>query len=79
MNKNKVFSISTIILILIGSIIATSLFFNRTVTVDEALAQARAYKPESGCIQVLTPATHTQTGATYLFETGCLAPGWVAD
>ena len=45
-------------------------------TQAEAIAQAKAYKPEGGCTSSMTPAIHTATGAHYTFPSGCLAPGW---
>ncbi|HSW66254.1 MAG TPA: hypothetical protein VLI54_03905 [Bacillota bacterium] len=46
---------------------------------QEAIRQARAYKPEGFCTQSLVPAVHRATGARYTFPSGCLAPGWEAE
>ena len=46
---------------------------------EEAVRQAKEYKPDGFCTQVLVPAVHTATGARYTFSNGCLAPGWEAE
>lgn len=43
---------------------------------DDAIRQAKEYRPEGMCTQSLVPAVHTATGAKYTFNNGCLAPGW---
>lgn len=45
---------------------------------DDAIEQARSYKPSGVCTQALVPATHEASGARYTFTSGCLAPGWKA-
>lgn len=42
----------------------------------EVLKQARAYKPQGSCAQVMTPAVHLATGAVHTFTTSCLPDGW---
>ncbi len=48
-------------------------------TQEDAIRQAKEYKPEGVCTQALVPAIHVTTGAKYTFNSGCLAPGWVAE
>lgn len=47
-------------------------------TREEALRQAREYVPPADqmCTTVITPARHSESGATYEFPTGCLPAGW---
>jgi hypothetical protein len=45
---------------------------------EDAVRQAERYRPTGTCIQVLTPAVHTATGAEYTFSSGCLPDGWEA-
>lgn len=52
---------------------------DNTTTKEEAITQAKEYRPTEMCVQVVTPATHTETGAKYTFGSGCLPPGWEAD
>jgi len=55
--------------------------FNSIDTQEEAIIQAQEYDKTStgNCLTVLTPATHTDTGAKYTFSSSCLAPGWESD
>lgn len=48
---------------------------------DVAIREARDYTPpeDTACSQVLTPAIHDESGATFTFATSCLAPGWTYD
>ena len=43
---------------------------------EAALEEARKFKPEGMCTQVMTPAIHVASGATYTFPSGCLPNGW---
>lgn len=56
----------------------TSQYDNRAIARQEAEAQARVYAPPEGtsCAQVVTPAVHDETGASFTFPSSCLAPGW---
>lgn len=47
------------------------------MTREQALEQARNWRPTGPCTTVMTPAVHVETGATYTFTSGCLPPGWV--
>ena len=49
------------------------------MTKEEALEQARNYRPKTNCTTVMTPAIHIETGARYTFPSGCLPNGWVAE
>ena len=43
-----------------------------------AIQQAKDYRPDGICTQVVTRAVHEKSGATYTFSNGCLPPGWKA-
>lgn len=45
----------------------------------EVLRQARSYKPQGSCAQVMTPAVHAATGAVHTFTTSCLPEGWAVS
>lgn len=49
------------------------------MTKEQALEQARNFKPKGNCTTVITPAVHVKTGARYTFNNGCLPSGWVAE
>lgn len=51
---------------------------NNTKAKEEAIRQAKLWKPPSGtaCASVITPAGHTATGAKYTFSSACIPPGW---
>ncbi len=49
------------------------------MTKEEALEQARNFRPKGPCTTVMTPAVHLETGARYEFTSGCLPEGWVAE
>lgn len=46
---------------------------------QQAIAEAKSWKPKGACATVMTPATHVASGATYTFPSGCLPPEWRAD
>ncbi len=43
---------------------------------EQAIEEAKNYRPEGNCTQAEVPAVHEETGARYTFPTGCIAPGW---
>lgn len=43
---------------------------------EQAIIDAKNYRPEGNCTQAEVPAVHDKTGARYTFPTGCIAPGW---
>ena len=49
------------------------------ITKEEALRQAAEFRATEICPQVVTPAKHLATGATYTFNNGCLPDGWKPD
>lgn len=48
---------------------------------EAAIQAAKQYRPPAGtmCTQALVPALHVESGAKYIFSSGCLAPGWKAE
>jgi len=79
MKKNLNFAAVVIIVI---TLLAGSYFWQKSsdepMSQEDAIKQAKEFKPEGNCTQALVPATHSATGAKYTFGSGCLAPGWVA-
>lgn len=45
----------------------------------EAIRQAQSYTADEVCAQVLTPAVHNQTGASYVFPAACVPEGWTPE
>lgn len=78
MNKKLVFIATTIILAIVAGVALYILSTRSKVptTQEEAIKQAQEYKPEGACLTVLTGATHTATGARYIFPNSCLPDGW---
>lgn len=90
MTRQNLILIVSLVVIVVGSTAAYIAYrpsaddagqASNTITREEALQQAREFTPPAGimCTQALTPAVHTETGATYIFPSGCLAPGWERD
>lgn len=78
--KKRTWIVAIIVLLLIivaGSMVTQTK--DSPETPEEAIRQAQQYRPKGGCTQVMTPATHTATGAKLTFSSGCLPPGWEAD
>jgi uncharacterized protein YxeA len=65
-----------LIIILIAGFFFWQKQSSKPETKEEAIRQARAYRPTGICTQSLVPAIHKTTGARYTFNSGCLAPGW---
>jgi uncharacterized protein YxeA len=67
-------------------IVATAGFYiysnDNSVSIEDlkanAIKQAQEYEP-GNCLDVVTPATHIETGAKYTFSSSCVAPGWESD
>lgn len=43
---------------------------------EQAIQQAKDFKPSGTCTAVQTLAVHPETNTSYTFPTSCLAPGW---
>ncbi len=80
--SNKRTKIIWAILTLMSLVGAGILFAKQSVsnkkptTQEQALQQAREYKPKGVCGAAVTPAIHTSTGARYDFSSTCLPEGW---
>lgn len=51
----------------------------QTQAIQEAQQWLQGEGSSRPCAQVVTPAVHTETGATYTFNSGCIPPGWEAN
>lgn len=54
----------------------SSVLHKKPTTQEQALQQAREYKPKGVCGAAATPAIHTSTGARYGFPSAYLPEGW---
>lgn len=52
-----------------------------TAAQQQAIDDATAWRENRvlGCLTVMTPAVHPETGARYVFSDSCTAPGWVSE
>lgn len=52
-----------------------------TAAQQNAIEDAREWRENRilGCLTVVTPAVHPETGARYTFSDSCMAPGWVSE
>lgn len=89
MRNNAIIIILSVVIILAGALTAYGIFRgednknktklnNQSSARQAALNEAEDFEPPEGtmCTQVLTPATHKETGAVYTFPNGCLPDGW---
>ena len=87
MRRNTIITLLLAIIVVTAAFISYAVYSNHEKNVENhkqssakerALKKAAAYQPPADrfCTQVMTPAVHKETGATYTFNTGCLPNGW---
>lgn len=89
--KIVIIGVSVLILWLVGAAayiwlsenpIYPSYDLNRpTAAQQKAIDDAVAWRENRvlGCLTVITPAVHPNTGARHTFSDSCIAPGWVSE
>lgn len=77
-NKRTKIILAILILLLGTGIVLVKQFIldKKPTAQEQALQQAREYRPKGGCGAAITPAIHTSTGAKYDFPSTCLPDGW---
>jgi uncharacterized membrane protein YedE/YeeE len=88
LNWTRIIITLVIIIMIIGVISVTVWYFmdqkttdtvQSDTSVEDALRQAKEFKSNGVCATVMTPATHTASGAKNTFGSSCLPQGWTAD